>query len=248
MKRFNIITLFPTCFPGNLGVSLINKAVSKLYNLNIIDLKKYAHNYRVDDRPFGGEEGMLIQADILENTLLSNSLHSANNHIVYLSPRGKIFNQQMAYDLSHKEEITFICGRYEGIDNRFLEKYNVQEISIGDFILCGGEVAAMVVLETIIRLLPTCIKNAKSLEHESFSSILLEHDQYTRPLEWSNMKVPSILLSGDHKKIQSWKFLNSFEITENRRPDLIFKFKFYFILFLLIFSNSFNKKLFNKII
>ena len=233
--KFNVLTIFPDIFPGNLGSGLIGKALHNAkFHLNLIDLTLYKDDGRIDDRPIGGQEGMIIKAQTIDNAIKHNNLR--NNKIIYLSPRGQVFNQSIANNLLYYENITLICGRYEGIDARILLKYDIQELSIGDFILCGGEVAAMVVIETVVRLIPSVLKNQQSIMNESFSNYLLEHDYFTKPDNWSAMIVPDILKSGNHKEIKRWQFINSYNITKQNRPDLILLFNHDFIIVFFFFN------------
>lgn len=227
--RFNIISLFPECFlnekneiTGTLSVGLIGKAYGSKWFLHVDDLKKYStHLCRMDDRPCGGGPGMIFKPDKLSECLEKYK----HKKIFVLSPRGKTLNQEKIKDLIvNYEEITFLSGRYETIDQRLIDYYNMEEISIGDYILCGGEVAIQVIMEGIIRLLPDVMNNDDSGEEESFSSMLLEHDQYTQPKQWNGLYVPDVLFTGDHNKINQWRIINSIEKTFKVRKDLYNKF------------------------
>ena len=220
MWTANIITLFPDAYPGILGMSILGKALEKkIWKLNLIDIKKFAKkNYKIDDAPFGGGSGMIIKPDVLEDAFLSIKTHKLTNY--YLTPRGTRFTQEMAQDISNKKGATFLCGRYEGIDQRFIEYHKLIEISIGDYIISGGDLGAMVVLDSIIRLLPDVVGNKSSLNEESFKNHLLEYPLYTQPRSWKDLDVPEVLLSGNHKKIKDWKIKQSEDITKQRRPDL----------------------------
>ena len=216
----NILTLFPENFPGALGDSLIGKALKKkIWKLNVIDIRKFSlKNGKVDDNPYGGGSGMVIKPDVLDKAILS--VQDQTLPMYCLSPRGKVFNQKYANKFSKKKGITLICGKYQGIDERVIEKHSLIEISIGDYILSGGDLAAMIVLDSVLRLLPNVIGNADSLLEETFNNNLLEYPLYTKPKQWENNYVPSELLSGDHKKIKNWKIKQSEVITKKRRPDL----------------------------
>ena len=220
MWTANIITLFPNAYPGILGMSILGKALEKkIWKLNLVDIKKFAKkNYKIDDTPFGGGSGMIIKPDVLDEAFLSIKTHKLTNY--YLTPRGTRFTQEMAQDISNKKGATFLCGRYEGIDQRFIEHHKLIEISIGDYIISGGDLGAMVVLDSIIRLLPDVVGNKSSLNEESFKNHLLEYPLYTQPRSWRNLDVPEVLLSGNHKKIKDWKIKQSEDITKQRRPDL----------------------------
>lgn len=219
--KFNIITLFPDAFPGILDFGLIGKALkNQCFSLNIIDLKHFSINGRVDDRPCGGGPGMIIKPEIIEKCLMDSEIHE--EIIFFLSPRGSVFNAEKAkFIQENMTEMTFLCGRYEGIDQRLFKKFKIIEISLGDFILCGGEVAAMTMIESIVRLIPGVLHNEDSAFDESFSNSLLEHDHYTKPILWKDLSVPEVLLSGHHKNINNWKLQNSIQNTKLNRPDLV---------------------------
>ncbi|MBS0184757.1 MAG: tRNA (guanosine(37)-N1)-methyltransferase TrmD [Proteobacteria bacterium] len=222
-----VLTLFPEMFPGTLGFSLAQKALlAGHWSLNVINIRDFAFDRHrsVDDTPFGGGAGMVLRPDVLENALESvlKKNQNPNPLIFYLSPRGDVFKQETAHTFLKSSEIIFICGRYEGIDQRFLDYYKIQELSIGDYVLFGGEVAVQVVLETCIRLIPGAIGTEDSLCEESFTKGLLEYPHYTRPSLWKGISVPDVLTSGHHEAIRSWRRLQSEEITNKRRPDLKF--------------------------
>ena len=178
---------------------------------------------KVDDTPYGGGNGMLIKADVLAKSLDDNI--KKKEKIIYLSPKGKLFDHQYAKELSNEKTINFICGHFEGIDERIIQSRNIEEVSIGDFILSGGEVATFVVLDAILRFLPGVLGNSNSSEEESFENGLLEYPQYTKPQIWEDKGVPDVLLSGDHAKIKDWRLSQSEAITRDRRPDLWQKYK-----------------------
>jgi len=216
----NIFTLYPEIFPGALGHGIYRRASEKkIWNLNVTNIRDYAldKHLTVDDKPFGGGSGMIMKADVIDNCLDKN----ANKFkTYYLSPRGKIFNQDLAIQLSKSEGVNLLCGHFEGIDQRVLDYRNIEEISVGDFILSGGESAAILVLDAIIRLLPGVLGNENSIKEESFNDNLLEYPHYTQPRVWKNLEVPSVLLSGNHGQIKDWRLNQSRSITQRLRPDL----------------------------
>ena len=216
----NIFTLYPEIFPGALGHGIYRRASEKkIWNLNVTNIRDYAldKHLTVDDKPFGGGSGMIMKADVIDNCLDKN----ANKFkTYYLSPRGKIFNQDLAIQLSKSDGINLLCGHFEGIDQRVLDYRNIEEISVGDFILSGGESAAILVLDAIIRLLPGVLGNENSIKEESFNDNLLEYPHYTQPRVWKNLEVPSVLLSGNHGQIKDWRLNQSRSITQRLRPDL----------------------------
>ena len=220
MWTANILTLFPNLYPGPLGTSILGEARKNgKWKLNITDLKQFAEKKkRVDDTPFGGGPGMVIKPDVIDRALLS--LKSNDFPIYYLSPRGIKLDNQISNSISKLDGMTLVCGKYEGVDERVIEHYNMIEISIGDYILSGGDLAAMVFIDSVVRCLPNVLGNPLTLNEESFTNHLLEYPLYTQPREWKNYKVPDVLLSGDHKKIKNWKIKQSEDITMKRRPDL----------------------------
>ncbi len=220
MWTANILTLFPDLYPGPLGSSILGEARKNgKWKLNITDLKQFAEkNKRVDDTPFGGGPGMVIKPDVVDRALLS--LKSNDFPIYYLSPRGVKLDNQISNSISKLNGITLLCGKYEGVDERVIKHYNMIEISIGDYILSGGDLAAMVLIDSVVRCLPNVLGNPLTLNEETFTNHLLEYPLYTQPREWKNYKVPDVLLSGDHKKIKNWKIKQSEDITMKRRPDL----------------------------
>ena len=223
MLKVKIFTLYPDLFPGLLNSGLYKKArEKKIWDLKVIDIRKYSlDNHRtVDDSPFGGGTGMLMRPDILAKSLDQNINNKPEEKIIYLSPKGKKFNQLMAKKLSKENNINIICGHFEGVDQRLLETRNIEEVSIGDFILSGGETASMVFLDSILRLIPGVLGNKLSLKEETFENDLLEYPQYTKPQKWEGKDVPDVLLSGDHAKIKGWRLSRSEAITRRQRPDL----------------------------
>ena len=216
-----VFTLYPEIFPGPLNKGLYGKALSKkIWNLKVVNIRDYAEDKHktVDDTPFGGGSGMLLKPDVLAKSIDQNIKNG--ERIFYLSPKGKKFDQKIAKDLSKEKNINLICGHFEGIDERILTTRNIEEISIGDFVLSGGETAALVLIDSILRLLPGVIGNDMSKKDESFENGLLEYPQYTKPLIWEKKGVPEVLLSGDHAKIKDWRLSQSEAITRDRRPDL----------------------------
>ena len=226
MFQAQVFTLYPEVFPGPLSKGLYGKAMSnKLWNLNVINIRDVATDKHktVDDTPYGGGTGMLLKADVLANALDQNN--KKGQRVFYLSPKGKKFDQKLALDLSKEKSISLICGHFEGVDERVLTTRNIEEISVGDYILSGGETAALVVLDSILRLLPGVLGNDKSSLDETFENGLLEYPQYTKPQIWEEKSVPEVLLSGDHGKIKDWRLSQSEAITRVRRPDLWQKYK-----------------------
>ena len=226
MWQSQIFTLYPEVFPGPLNKGLYGKALEKnLWSLKVNNIRDAANDKHktVDDTPYGGGSGMLLKADVLANSLDKNKIDG--ERIFYLSPRGKRFDQNLALELSNEKSISLICGHFEGVDDRVLSTRNIEEISVGDYILSGGETAALVILDSILRLLPGVLGNQSSVEDESFQNGLLEYPQYTKPQIWEKKSVPEVLLSGDHNKIKDWRLSQSEAITRDRRPDLWEKYK-----------------------
>ena len=226
MWQAQVFTLYPEFFPGPLSKGLYGKALSKeLWNLKVVNIRDAAEDKHktVDDTPYGGGSGMLIKADVLAKSLDQNKI--VKERIIYLSPKGKKFDQQYAQELSKEKSVSFICGHFEGVDERVLSTRNIEEVSIGDYVLSGGETAAFVVIDSILRLLPGVLGNENSKVDESFENGLLEYPQYTKPQIWEEKGVPEVLLSGDHSKIKDWRLSQSEAITRDRRPDLWQKYK-----------------------
>ena len=221
-----IFTLYPEYFPGPFDIGICKKAFEKkLWDLKLINIRDYADDKHktVDDTPYGGGVGMLMRPDVVAKSLDANL--EEKETVYYLTPKGKIFNQDIAKDIVKKNKVNILCGHFEGVDQRVLDSRNVEEISIGDFILSGGEMASFVVLDTVLRLVPGVLGNLNSTKDESFENGLLEYPQYTKPQIWEKLSVPDILLSGDHNKIKSWRLSQSEAITRHRRPDLWQKYK-----------------------
>ena len=217
MWQSKVFTLYPEIFPGPLDKGLFGKALeNKLWEMKVVNIRDAATDKHktVDDTPYGGGSGMLLRADVLAKSLDQNKVN--NDRIFYLSPKGKIFNQNFAKELSKEKSISLICGHFEGVDERVLKTRNIEEISLGDYVLSGGETAAFVVLDSILRLLPGVLGNKKSVEDESFQNGLLEYPQYTKPQIWEEKSVPEVLLSGDHNKIKDWRLSQSEAITRDR--------------------------------
>ena len=216
-----VFTLYPDYFPGPLNKGLYGKAMQKkIWDLKTVDIREYAldKHKTVDDTPYGGGSGMLLKPDVVAKSLDENTKNGEK--IFYLSPRGKVFNQNIAKEISKENKINLICGHFEGIDQRVLDNRQIEEISIGDFVLSGGENASYVFLDAILRLIPGVIGNEDSKNEESFENGLLEYPQYTKPQIWEEKTVPNVLLSGDHAKIKDWRLSQSEAITRARRPDL----------------------------
>ncbi|MBQ8615562.1 MAG: tRNA (guanosine(37)-N1)-methyltransferase TrmD [Clostridia bacterium] len=220
--KIDILTLFPEMF-SPLKESIIKRAVEDgKIEINITNIRDFANppHFRCDDMPFGGGAGMVMMCEPLFKAI--ESVKQDNSKIFYMSPRGKVFCQSMAREMSRLDHIILLCGHYEGIDQRVIDYFNIEELSIGDYVLTGGEIPAMVVADSIIRLIPGVIREESTLD-ESFSENLLEYNQYTRPAEFMAMKVPEVLLSGHHKNIEEWRKQQSIEITKKNRPDLLDK-------------------------
>ena len=218
----DVLTLFPEMFES-LNHSIIKRAQDDgIVTIKVTNIRDFASapHYKCDDEPYGGGAGMVMLCDPLFKAI--DSVIKPNSKVYYMSPRGKVFNQTLAKDMSRLEHIVLLCGHYEGIDQRVIDYYNIEELSIGDYVLTGGELPAMVVIDTVARLIPNVI-TSESLDSESFSNNLLEYDQYTRPAEYKGMKVPEILLSGHHANIEKWRQQNSLDNTRKNRPDLLNK-------------------------
>ena len=222
-----IITLFPEAFPGTLGLSLTGKALDLgLWRLIPIALRPFGEgkHRNVDDTPAGGGAGMVLRADVLDRALTEAAVGANPDRlkwpVIYLSPRGRPFDQAMARRFAACDGLTMICGRFEGIDQRVIDHHQIEEVSLGDFVLTGGEIAAQAMLDATVRLLPRVLGNQASTEEESFSDGLLEHPQYTKPTEWQGLPIPDVLQSGHHGEIAKWRKSQAEELTKLRRPDL----------------------------
>lgn len=229
MWQAQILTLFPEMFPGPLGQSLAGKALDGgLWGMDVMNIRDHApgKHRNVDDTPAGGGPGMVMRADILGTAL--DAAHDKRPDgtteeewpVVYLSPRGRLLDQEMVREFSAQKGITLLCGRFEGVDERVLETRNVREVSLGDFVLSGGEVAALALMDAVVRLLPGVIGEPETLDEESFQMGLLEYPHYTRPREWEGREIPEVLMSGHHGKIKEWRLNEAEKITRERRPDL----------------------------
>ena len=219
--KVSVLTLFPEVFPGPLGVSLIGNALkNKIWELNLIDIRNFAKDKHrsVDDTPYGGGAGMVMRPDVIDSAL--RSIPDFKGRRICLTPRGRRLNQEKVKKLSKEEGLVLLCGRYEGIDQRVIDYYEFDEISIGDYVVTGGETAAIVLLESIIRLLPDVLGGKETLNEESFSdNSLIEYPQYTKPRDWNSINVPEVLISGDHGKIKDWRNKQRVEITKIRKLD-----------------------------
>jgi len=222
MWQANVFTIFPEAFPGNLGVSLIGKALEqKKWALNLIDLKQFpVKSDRIDSIPYGGGDGMILSPLTFEKAFETLSDDAKKMRKIYFSPRGRQFTQQDFADISKSAGVTLLCGRYEGVDQRILDVYDFEEISVGDFVLMGGEVAAMTMIEGCVRLLPEVVGNAESIENDSFQEPLLEYNQYTRPVTFHNRTVPEILRSGNHQDVAKFRQEQAKQITMKHRLDV----------------------------
>ncbi len=215
MFLINTMTIFPEAFSNFMDISIIGKARRKgIWELQITDIKNFADkNQNIDDKPYGGGPGMILRPDVLQNAYTSavNTLEKriSNYHKIMLTPRGERLNQETVRDLSSGEGMIIVCGRYEGVDQRFVDYNKLREISLGDFVISGGEPAAITIIDAVVRLLPNVLGNPSSLIEESFNDNLVEYQQYTKPRTWKNIKVPDVLLSGNHKKIKEWRYEKS---------------------------------------
>ncbi|OGB76745.1 tRNA (guanosine(37)-N1)-methyltransferase TrmD [candidate division CPR3 bacterium RIFOXYC2_FULL_35_7] len=224
MLKVDIITLFPKMFEGPFSESIIKRAQDKrLTNIQINNLRHWAtdRHQTVDDKPFGGGPGMLLIPEILFECIEDLKSKNSDSHVIYLSPQGKIFKQNKARQLSKKQHLILLCGHYEGVDQRVIDTLVDEEISIGDYVLTGGELPAIVIVDTIVRLIPGVIEGEGGREDESFSNNSLEYPQYTRPAEFRGLKVPSVLLSGNHAEIKKWKNEQRLKVTKKKRKDLL---------------------------
>lgn len=227
-----IVTLFPEAFPGTLGLSLMGKALDMgLWRLETHDLRQFGEgrHRNVDDTPAGGGAGMVLRADVVDRALRAAMADApvdrARWPVVYLSPRGRPFDQAAARRFAACDGLTLLCGRFEGVDQRVLDHWGIEEVSLGDFVMTGGEIAAQAMIDATVRLRPGVLGNQASTEEESFSEGLLEHPQYTRPAVWEGREIPAVLQSGNHGEIARWRRAEAERITAERRPDLIEKLR-----------------------
>lgn len=223
--KIEVLTLFPEMFRQVLGESIIGRACEKgILNIELVNFRDFSGNKHnsVDDSPFGGGAGMVIQPEPVFNAL--REINAENKRIIYMSPKGAIFNQDKAFELSREDSLVILCGHYEGIDQRIIDFWNVEELSIGDYILTGGELPAMVVIDAVARMLPGVLGSGESHLEESICSGLLEYPHYSRPRVFEGIEVPEVLLSGNHRKISDWRFEQSLSVTYERRKDLFEKF------------------------
>jgi tRNA (guanine37-N1)-methyltransferase len=222
--KAHIFTLFPEMFPGLLGASLPGKALKEgLWQLETLDIRDFASDKHasVDDTPYGGGAGMVMRPDVVDAAIKgAEAKFGKPARKIYLSPRGKVLDQALVKELAATSPLLLLCGRYEGVDQRVIEAQGLEEISLGDFVLAGGEVAAMALIEACVRLLPGAVGNAATTEEESFETGLLEYPHYTRPAVWNERKVPEVLISGHHEKVKNWRQSEAEKITRERRPDL----------------------------
>ena len=230
--KAKVVTLYPEMFPGTLNYSVVGRALKKgIWSLEILNLRNFGvgKHKNVDDTPSGGGPGMILRPDVVDKAIISATetvdLENANWPIINLAPQGQPLTQKVTQKLSKMNGIILLCGRFEGVDQRVIEKWNMWEISLGDFILSGGEIAAQALIDSTVRNLPKVLGNSLSSKNESFSYGLLEYPQYTKPSNWKGRKVPDILLSGNHLKVQDWQNKKSIELTKNRRPDLLLSSK-----------------------
>lgn len=234
MINFKVLTIFPELFPGPLAASVTGSALEKkLWSIEAINIRNYAKDKRgtVDDTPYGGGAGMVLKAEVIAEAIegvRSEELGVNGRKLLYLSPRGKVLTQKMARELAKEKEIILLCGRYEGVDQRVLDEFEIEEISIGDYVLSGGELAAYVLIDAVLRNVGDVLGAEESLSEESFGSgansefeKLLEYPHYTKPQEWRGRKVPEVLVQGHHKKIQEWRKEQAIAVTKRNRPDLL---------------------------
>jgi tRNA (guanine37-N1)-methyltransferase len=219
--RATVLTVFPEMFPGPLGLSLAGRGLTRgLWAMDVLDIREFARDKHrsVDDEPFGGGPGMVMRADVVDGALAS--VAERPGPVIYLTPRGRLLDQDLVRRLAAGPGASLLCGRYEGIDQRVLDARDVEEVSVGDYVLSGGEPAAMVLIDAVVRLLPGIMGNEESPAQESFESGLLEHPHYTRPAEWRGRRVPEVLTSGHHEEIRRWRVREAERTTRERRPDL----------------------------
>jgi tRNA (guanine37-N1)-methyltransferase len=226
--NFKILTLFPELFPGPLSHSIIGAALKKkIFSIETINIRDFANNRAktVDDKPFGGGAGMILKPDVLQRAYdFSLKKKQRKTKTIYLSPSGDKLNYDKLIEINKYKSVIIICGKYEGIDSRFIQHNDIEEVSVGDYVLSGGEIASFILIDACVRLIPEVLGNKNSLVSESFQNHLLEYPQYTKPRVWESLEVPEILLNGNHEKVSEWKLKKSIEMTKIMRPDL---FKIY---------------------
>ena len=225
--KIKVFTIFPEMLRPYLSESILGRAIEKgLLEVELIDIRAYSQNKHknTDDYPFGGGAGMVMLAQPIVDAIEQNTPEGANPHRIYLSPRGRTLNQKIVEELAQQEELYLLCGHYEGVDQRALDLVIDEEVSIGDYVLTGGELGAMVIIDSVSRLIPGVLGSEESSVDESFSSGLLEYPQYTRPREFRGMEVPEVLLNGNHAHINRWRRNESLRLTKERRPDLLENF------------------------
>tara|TARA_B100000965_G_scaffold136818_1_gene113824 strand:- start:1973 stop:2662 length:690 start_codon:yes stop_codon:yes gene_type:complete len=221
MFKVKIFTLYPELFPGPFSKGIYGNALKKkIWDIDVVNIRDYAEDKHktVDDTPYGGGSGMVMRADVIANSLDNNL--KKNEKVYFMSPRGKLLNQEFSKKISKGNSLNILCGHFEGVDQRVLDNRNIEEISIGDYVVSGGETASYIILDSVLRLVSGVIGNEDSIVDESFENGLLEYPQYTKPQIWQKNKVPQVLLSGDHAKIKHWRLSQSEAITRDRRPDL----------------------------
>lgn len=223
--KFSILTLFPEMFPGLLNHSIPGRALkNKKFSIETFNIREYSHlkNNSIDGKPIGGGAGMIMRPDILQKALnhVLEKQKGSSIKTIYFTPKGRVLKQDIIKEVTNYDNIIIICGRYEGIDQRFVENNNVDEISVGDYILTGGEIPAFILIDACIRLIPEVLGNRKSLNSESFENTLLEYPQYTKPLDWEGNRVPKVLFSGNHVAVEKWRLTKAQETTKKARPDL----------------------------
>lgn len=225
MWQASVFTVFPEIYPANLGISNLQKTHGKLWQLNVIDLKQFSSKYgRIDDIPYGGGAGMVLCPNVFENAFNALSSDAKNLKRIYPSPRGKKIEQQDFRNLSQSSGVMLLCGRYEGVDQRILDLYDFEEWSLGDFILMGGDIAALAIIEGSVRLIPGVVQKQESIDNDSLENSLLEYDQYTRPRSFNGMDIPAVLMSGNHKEIEKFRLQQSLSRTAEDRQDLWYRY------------------------
>ena len=227
--NFKILTLFPELFPGPLSHSVIGAALKKkIFSIETINIRDFANNRAktVDDKPFGGGAGMILKPDVLQRAYdFSLKKKEKKTKTIYLSPSGDKLNYDKLIEINKYKNVIVICGKYEGIDSRFIQHNDIEELSVGDYVLSGGEIASFILIDACVRLIPEVLGNKNSLVSESFQNHLIEYPQFTKPRVWQNLEVPEILLNGNHEKVSEWKLKTSIEVTKRKRPDLFELYK-----------------------